>query len=595
MRSVGALGALIVATAGCSGGVPGGGELTRAALSAATAAQQSAALAEHALDALGGSGSAGVDPADATARTRQQVAALEGDIQFSVPSGTFEGQLSVQLSTTVANAQIRYTTDGTVPTGASPLYQNAVSLQRTTQLRAQAFVGGAASGAMGTSVYVARAVNAQHDLPLVLLDAYGGGKPARDYKDVAVMVMDKKNSVASLAQQPAVATRGGFHLRGQSSANFAKAPYRLEFWNNENKDADFPVLGMPADSDWVLRGPFPDKTLIRDALAYSLGRDMGLRAPRFAFVEVYLNLDAQPMAADDYQGVYLLLETLKNSPDRLNLQKLKKTDLTEPAVTGGYLMQFNAMATEPPTLTCTKKGNAACWKDLEVKVPDELQPEQQAWITGYVQKFHDALRSANPSDPTTGYPAYIDVNSWVDRIVHNELGREPDAYIRSTAFFKDRGGKLVAGPLWDYDIGYGAWTGFGGATTTGWQFQSGATTTDWFIKLMQDPSFAAKAKARWESLRTGILSDAQLSARVTALSAPLANAAQRNFTKWPNLNTANVGGFQTQVSQTWQQQLDILRDWLTKRAAWLDTSGWKPTTALAPGDGLPPPQVAGAK
>jgi hypothetical protein len=292
------------------------------------------------------------------------------------------------------------------------------------------------------------------------------------------------------------------------------------------------------------------------------------------------------MGADDYQGVYLLQENLKNSPERMNLAKLKATDVTEPAVSGGYIMQFNAMAAEPPLLTCTRKPPSnVCWSDLEVNEPKELAPQQQAWITDYVQKFHDSLRSANPSDPATGYPAYADVNSWVDRVVHNELAREPDAYIRSTYFFKDRGGKLVAGPLWDYDIGYGAYTGFGGsgATYTGWQFSAGfSSTTDWFQRLMADPSFQTLARNRWTALRAGVMSDAQLRARVDTLTAPLANAAQRNFTKWPILNQANVGGFQTQVSQTYVQQLDIMKAWLINRAKWLDGSGWTPTTTTPP-------------
>ena len=577
---IGVLAAVTLVTTGCAGPVG----WTRSGARAATVVAHDLAAQQRAVDALGASGTAGLDPITAAAQTAQQRAELAGDIQFSAPSGTFQGQQSVQLSTTIAGAQIHYTVDGSVPTSASPLYSAALTLTRTTQIRAQAFVDGAASGEPGSSVHIARAVDAQHDLPLVLLDAYGGGKPAREYRDVAAMVVDKHDNVASLSTAPAVATRAGFHLRGQSSSNFQKAPYRLEFRDNEDKGAEFPVLGMPADEDWVLRGPFPDKTLIRDAFAYTIGRDMGLRAPRFAFVEVYLNLDAGPMGADDYQGVYLLVETLKNSPERMNLAKLKKTDVAEPEVSGGYIMQFNAMAAEPPLLTCTRKPPSnVCWSDLEVNEPKELAPEQQAWITDYVQKFHDSLRSANPADPVTGYPAYADVNSWVDRVVHNELGREPDAYIRSTYFFKDRGGKLVAGPLWDYDIAYGAYTGFGGsgAPYTGWQFSAGfSSTTDWFQRLMADPSFQALAQNRWTALRSGIMSDAQLRARVDTLTAPLVNAAQRNFTKWPILNQANVGGFQTQVSQTYVQQLDIMKTWLVNRARWLDTSGWKPTTQV---------------
>lgn len=528
--------------------------------------------------------------------TAQSQAALTGDVTFSVPSGTFQGQVSVQVSTAIAGAEIRYTTNGTLPTTTSTLYPGTpLVFTSTTQLRAQAVVAGVATGAPGTAMYVARAFDATHDLPLVVMDAYGGGKPARDFKDVSVMVMDTQGSAAKLSKAPTVATRAGFHLRGQSSANFEKAPYRLELRDNLDKDADYSMLGMPADSDWALLGPFPDKSLIRDAFTWDLGRAMGMQAPRYAFVEFYLNLDSQPMAANDYQGVYLLVETLKRSSDRLDITKLKATDLTEPAISGGYMMQLNLMASEPPTLTCVVKAGAPCWTDLELIEPSEPPAAQLTWITNYMQKFHDSLRSANPSDPTTGYPAYIDVDSFVNQIVLNELAREGDSYMRSQHFYKDRGGKLFAGPLWDYDLGYEAVTGMmgmpGTSTVTGWQYAPmfGMTSgSDWFVKLMADPTFVAKVKTRWQTLRQGVLSNAQLSARITALTGPLTNAAARNFQKWPNLNTATVGGFGTQVTQTWAQQVQIVQTFLTQRTAWLDqTSNWG--TGGTPPSSSPPP------
>lgn len=538
----------------------------------------------------------------------EQQADLAGDIVFSTPSGTFQGQVSVGLSTSIANAEIRYTTNGTLPTTSSTLYQGTpLVLTSTKQVRAQAVVAGSAVGTPGTAIYVARSINATHDLPLLVMDAYGGGKPGKDdYQDVSVMVMDTASGSTSLATAPTIATRAGFHLRGQSSSSFEKAPYRLELWDNLDDDADYPMLGMPADSDWVLRGPFPDKTLIRDAFAYEVGQDMGLQTPRYAFVELYLNVDSQPIAANDYQGVYLLTETIKRSSDRLDIQKLKETDLTEPAISGGYILQFNMMASEPPTLTCTPKTGQTCWSDLEVIEPDEPQAAQLTWITNYIQKFHDALHSANPADPVTGYPAYIDVDSFVNRIIHNELAREGDAYLRSTHFYKDRSGKLVAGPLWDYDLGYNAFTGFAGmggtSTVQGWQYEpmfGMSSTTDWFVKLMQEPTFLAKVKARWQELRRGVLSDAQISAQITTLTAPLANAAQRNFQRWPNLSTATVGGFGTQTTQTWEQQIQIMRTFLTQRAAWLDsTSGWGggvvPTSG-SPSASSSSPSVPGSK
>ncbi|GAA2405319.1 hypothetical protein GCM10010420_36260 [Streptomyces glaucosporus] len=529
--------------------------------------------------------------AEQAAAGRQAADDLAGDIVFSVPSGTFRGEVSVSLSTSVAGAQIRYTTDGRLPTASSPVYSGPLRLTATTQLRAQAFVNGTASGEPGTSLYVARAVDASHDLPVVVLDAYGGGKPGREYKDVAALVMEPQNGSATLAAKPAVATRAGFHLRGQSSASFEKAPYRLELWDNHDDDAKYPLLGMPADGDWVLRSPFPDKTLVRDAFAYSLGQEMGLKAPRHRFVEVYLNLDGGPLTAGDYQGVYLLDETIENSKNRLDLKELDEDDTAPPAVSGGYILKFDAFAAEEPKLVCT--GNTqTCWRDLEVMDPDPLQPAQRTWLTQYVQRFHDSLRGANPSDPQNGYPAYIDVDSFVNLVIVNELSRQGDAYIRSQYFHKDRDGKMFTGPLWDYDLGFGAIPG--SDSIQGWQFQPFSfpgfpATTDWFLKLMQDPSFNQKVRQRWQELRQGVLSDAQLRARVSRLASPLANGAQRNFQRWPILNTAMVGPFQTKTTQTWQQQLQLMQDWLVQRAAWIDSSGWRVTTSRsAPAPKAPP-------
>ena len=507
---------------------------------------------------------------------------LKGDIIFSVPSGTFKNQVTVELSSKIPDAQIRYTVDGSVPAVSSKLYTGPLTFTTTTQLRAQSFVNGSASGDMGTAIYVASSIDAEHGIPVLILDAYGKGKPDREYKDVAFILLEPRNNKVSLLQPATIVTRAGFHVRGQSSANFEKTPYRLELRDNKDDDAKYPMLGMPGDGDWALISPYPDKSLIRNALAYELGKEMGLATPRYAHVEVYINFDNQPLSADDYQGVYLLTETLEIGKDRLNIKKLKEDDLTEPNITGGYLMQFNMMAAEEPLI----RGNG--WNDLELKEPDDLLPEQLAWITNYIQKVHDSIHSQNPSDPQTGYPAYIDVDSFVDFIIHTELGKQPDSYIRSAHIHKDRGQKLKAGPLWDYDLAYDSYTGLFGLPSSnieGWQYQSTApmmpgmaTTTDWYYTLMQDPNFRSKVKARWEELRKGPLSDEQLVAKVRELSKPLSNAAHRNFQKWNILSTPFVGGFSTQVTQTWEEQIQIVENYLLKRAAWIDSSGWEPTS-----------------
>ncbi|MET0424144.1 MAG: CotH kinase family protein [Actinoplanes sp.] len=515
--------------------------------------------------------------------------AAAGDITFSVPSGTFQGSVSVSISTAISGAEIRYTVDGRPPVATSPVYPGrALTLTATTQVRAQAYVGGTASGSPATGLYVARSFDAQHDLPLVLIDDYGKGKPGREYVDAAAMVFDPAGGRTALSAAPAVATRAGIHLRGQSSAMFDKAPYRLELRDDTDDDADHPMLGMPADSDWVLRGPFSDKSLVREALVYDLGRAMGRATPRYRFVELYLNVDAGPVAAADYQGVYLLVETIKNSKDRLDLKQLKETDTTLPKITGGYIAKFEWLAAEEPTLTCTGPAST-CWNFLEVDDPSPLNAPQKAWLTQYLQQFHDLLHSPGFADPQTGYRSWIDVGSWVDLVILNELSREMDSYLRSTYFYKDREGPLVAGPLWDYDLTFGTGGFFGNEQTAGWQYQQTRTpqANDWFTILLSDPAFRQDVRTRWQALRGDLLSDASLNTRIDGLTAPLTAAAQRNFQRWPNLTSRMVGPFVTDTAATWAGQVQVMRSWLTRRTAWLDSAaGWgTATTPPTPGGG----------
>ncbi|MGV9982492.1 CotH kinase family protein, partial [Micromonospora wenchangensis] len=498
---------------------------------------------------------------------------LTGDIVFSVPSGTFRDELTVSLRKTVTDAEIRYTTDGALPRADSPRYDGTpVTLVDTTQLRAQAFVDGAATGDPGTALYVERAVDVSLDLPILLIDGYGQGAPGREFVDAAALLFAPTGGHASLSTPPTLATRIGYHLRGTSSSLFDKAPYRVEFRDNEDDDVDLPVLGMPAESDWVLRGPYTDKALIREAFTFDLAREIGFQAPRYAFVEFYHNVADRPVSAEDYQGVYLIVETIKNAKNRLDLKDLDPDDVTLPAITGGYIFKFEWLTAEEPTLECQGRP-ATCWHYLEVVDPSPLQPEQQAWLTGHLQQFNDLMQSGDFADPVTGYPAWIDVGSFVDSFILNELTRNFDAYARSSYFYKDRGGRITAGPLWDLDLTYG--TGGGdNLETSGWQYEQPRwpKPNNWINRLVTDPGFMALVRARWAELRRGPLSAAGLDARLAGLTAPLTDAADRNFQRWPNLTTEKIGPIVTPTADTWQGQLDYLRDWLDRRMAWLDSA-----------------------
>lgn len=539
---------------------------------------------------VGASGSAsGGTGGAAPAATKECPALPPGSVSYSVPSGAFEGTLNVALSTSIAGAEIRYTTDHTAPTATSTLYTGApIAISATTQLFAQAFAQGAPVGEAEAGIYIARSFDASHDLPVIVLDSYGtavpgqatttGGKAGggsmatNDFVNVALLSFEPSGGMTSLSETPRVASSAGFHIRGQSSANYDKKPYRVELRKVDGTDRDCTMLGMPGESDWVLHSPFPDKALIRNAFVYSLGPEIGLKAPRAAFAEVYVNSAARPLQSSDYQGVYLLVETIKNQKDRLNLQQLKETDTALPAIAGGYIFKFEWQVTDIGQELVCPSGQQNCWDFLEVADPDPWNQPQQDFLTQYLRSFVTGLHSATPTDATSGYPAFMDTPSFVNQVILHELTRNLDAYTRSQYFHKDRDGKMNAGPLWDYDLIAGV--GSGNTALSGWQYESIAsrfrTTADWFPMLIAEPAFKAAVVARWKELRQGSLSDAQVTARITRLTTGLANGAQRNFQKWNNLTSARIGFFETPTAATWEGQVAAMQTWLLGRMAWLD-------------------------
>jgi CotH protein/chitobiase/beta-hexosaminidase-like protein len=523
-----------------------------------------------------------------------EVPPLEGDIRFSEPSGSFQGTLQVGIETPIEGATIRYTLDGSVPGPDATVYDGTpVVVGQTRQIRAQAYLGDVAAGAPGTALYVARSVEVSSDLPLIIVEGYGAGKPGRDaYVDMAFMVFEPLEGVASLSNPPTLVTRGGYHLRGQSSATFDQAPYRVELWDNASEDADYPVLGMPAEADWALIGPYVDRSLIRNAFVYDLGRDMGLPAPRYAFAEVYIDQDDGVVSSADYQGIYMLTETIENDSARLDLSQLHEGDTAPDVISGGYIFKFEWAASEAPTLACTGSaplgggfgvggmplptatpgaglgapaGGGTCWTDLEVVDPEPLAPAQADYLTSYVQQFHDSLHTA----PLATYGQYVDIASFVDVFIINELTRNLDAYTRSAYYYKDRDQPLRAGPLWDFNLTLGM--GFGtNLETVGWQFEDRNVASDWFRILGTDPEFVALVSLRWRELRQTLLSREQLDQRISALIAPLAGAAPRDFQRWPVAEVAQ-GIFQIPTDPTWDGQIQVIRDWLGERLAWLDS------------------------
>ena len=199
---------------------------------------------------------------------------------------------------------------------------------------------------------------------------------------------------------------------------------------------------MPADNDWILNGLGFEPSLIRDYLCYNLSRMIGEYASRTVYCEVMLN--------GSYNGLYVLEEKIKQGSDRVNVTKIGSTDNTFPEITGGYITKADKINCGDPvawTMSSYIGINDVAFMHALPK-PENVTPQQNEYIHSEFEKL-SITASAGNSSFEYGYPSVIDIPSFVDFMIINELWANADAYQFSTYFHKDRNGKLRAGPIWD--------------------------------------------------------------------------------------------------------------------------------------------------
>ncbi len=335
--------------------------------------------------------------------------------------------------------------------------------------------------------------------------------------------------------------RAGIHVRGNSSTQYDKKSFALETWDANDADADASLLGMPAEEDWVLQGPYSDKTLMRNHLAYSLFRAIGRYAARTAFVELELN--------GDYRGIYVLMEKVKRGPDRVDLPD------------GGALLKRDWVEEEDddPLLE-----TARCRDFLTVEWPDSV---------GTIDTRLDAAEAAL----LDGDHGPVDLDSFVDHMLLVELARNVDAYVLSTFITLSPGGTLGMGPVWDFNGALGNADYFEAWETAGWHYDNPEFPADnragfcWYEALLASPDFQTLRAERWRAHRAGPWSDASLQAEIASARQVLAPAVDANFARWPVLGEyvwPNDEGAEDRDSHV--EEVAYLEQWLLARAAWMD-------------------------
>jgi len=527
-------------------------------------------------------------------------------VSFSVPSGLFSDTLTLGLAGNNPDQKIRYVlaapsgegADVAGPTAASSEYTGPIALTSSQIVRAAIFsADDVQSGTIATAQYIKLALTGgqgladfSSQLPLLVLDNHGFGPLVKDGVDRAGWVYGfapDDTGAATLSGTGTFALPVAFGVRGNSSAFFPKQSFKMKFRNTLGRKQTLAPFGLPAFDKWQLLGPWNfDRSFIRNAYAYALSNRLGLWAPRTHFVEVFINHDSDGLDAADYAGIYVLTDKIEPDPRRIAIASLDSSDNAEPAVSGGYILKIDWPDAGDYSFT-THHGHTLI---LDTPDIDDLTAEQAGYIQNYFQAMEDALSSDSASGwATHSYLGYINRDSWIDFHLLNTLAKNADAFVGSSFFNKDRGGKINAGPLWDFDRSMGA----ADSRTTKWDEWRANDDGDgwnagWWGQLVRDPDFMQGWIDRWQSLRKDALSDTSLAALAADLSNEIGTAAaDRDSALYPNDLSQYPGGYAGEI--------DHLKEWLRNRARWIDEQFLAPPILVKNGRDVTLIPAAGAQ
>ena len=414
------------------------------------------------------------------------------------------------------------------------------------------------------------------NLPIIKINTVGQIIPDDPKISARMMIIDNGPGVRNYSSDTATIYNGyiGIELRGSSSQGFPKKSYGLETQDSLGGDLDTSLFGLPSESDWILNANYTDKTLMRNVLSYDLSRGMGHYASRHQYCELLIN--------GQYQGVYIFMEKIKRDQSRVDIAKLTTADTTGDDLTGGYILKIGkSTGSSGPGFTSPYSppfGGPPHTMQFEYPEYDEILPVQASYIEQYCDSFENALFGPQYADPLTGYRKYVDLGSWVDYFLLNELSKNVDGYRISTYFFKQKdsdGGLLHMGPVWDYDIAWGNADYYGGDVSSGYSYifnhpGDGNQVPFWWYKLMQDTYFKNTVRCRWEELRDSLLTTANLHNWIDSVGNYLDESQARNFNMWPILGVY-VWPNPSPIPPDYAGVKQELKDWITNRATWLDT------------------------
>ncbi|MBL9188795.1 MAG: CotH kinase family protein [Opitutaceae bacterium] len=529
---------------------------------------------------------------------------LAATVRFSRPGGPFTGSFALTLSGAGPGQHIRFVTVPPGPTGPlaleptenSPRYESPLSISTPTLIRAAVFSDDLKSRGLSSiaQFFPLQQTGPQSvaafttKLPVLVIEQHGyGGLNREDLAQPAWLYgfPGVSSGAAPFSTTAEFIAPVSVAVRGSSSVNFPKKNYNVEILNDLRKKTARALFGSRPFDEWSLIGPWLyDPSFLRNSFVYALSNRIGRWAPRTQPVEVFLNADGLPLDTSAYVGVYALTDKIEFNSERVAISRVSASATTEPDITGGYILKIDEPDANEYAWTTDYGLDIDSLSSVVVASPkaDRLPSAQRAYIRGYVQQMENALHWDRASGwRTRTHLNFLDRPSWIDHHILNTFVANPDAFERSAFFYKPRNGKLVAGPVWDFDRALGSsedersfqtdlWSGEGAVQP--WHF-------GWWGVLATDPDFRQEWIDRWQSLRREAFADANLTALADQLAAAIGpEAAARDAARWVD-NVSTFGG-------THAGEMAHIKSWLTRRGRWIDSQFVPPPSVTVSGTQL---------
>lgn len=429
--------------------------------------------------------------------------------------------------------------------------------------------------------------NTKHDLPIIIINTYG--KKIEVNPDVKeVEINDRKfrlnrgnpkykanlklyepnlyGEISIIKNKPSLETDIIMNIRGQSSLRYPKKQYTIRFIDKKDNKNPQEILKMAKHDKWVLNGLYSDKSLIRNYISYKMGRQIMDYAPDTRFVEVYMNNSNEKtqISEENYKGIYLLTEKIERGANRVNISKnnTKYKDIS-------FIMARDKIRVEDKILESD-------WNQLEenyiIMPKDEsrtrvnftniypssknITNEQLEKITKYINAFEYSLKSSNFDDRRKGYMKYIDIDSFINYAMINEITKNIDGGEVSSYFYKDLGGVMKAGPIWDFDQSLGNTYSKDVNEPTGFHMVNRV----WYKRLFQDELFVNRYKTNYKKYRNTIWTDKNIDKMIDEIVLKLEGSIEKNQKKWyPNSNI-----------EDYYKEIQDIKIFLKTRLKWMD-------------------------